>query len=130
VLEKSLSSRLTFSSTSGFDFPLDCPTENRPPVIFTSLTDRSRLLPADEAGAFDFAPRLEKFQSPEAVCSSVISGWSMVSAVTFSLCEKISGINSTATCSDLARTNGLWLKAGWSAIERSSAVMPPCSSAT
>jgi len=49
---------------------------------------------AAEAGdAGVLPPRLEKFQSPAADCSRVISGWSTVSDVTLSWRDVISGHN-------------------------------------
>ena len=77
------------------------------------------------AAASDLPPRLEKFHFPEASRSSAISGLSSVISVTCKVLEKISGITSTPTFSDLARMKGSLLKAGSSAIDRSSAETLP-----
>src|SRR5207248_288314 len=65
------------------------------------------------------------FHSPDGDSISAICGSSMVTAVTFSLCEKISGRSSTPILTDLACTNGARPYDGSSAIERSLAVTPP-----
>src|SRR5579883_433796 len=80
----------------------------------------------EPAGAFAaFPPRLEKFHLPPAVFSSVICGCSSVIPVTRSSFDRIRGISSTPTFSDLAVTNGVEPKAGSSAIEMLSAVTEP-----
>src|ERR1700722_14950489 len=71
-------------------------------------------------------PRLEKFHfSPFCERTRLICGWLSVSLVTLSALEKISGISSTPTLSDFACTKALWLNAGSSAIEISSAFTAP-----
>src|SRR6476469_1142898 len=103
-------------------------TERRPSFTSSLLTERSGV-EEGSLGAAGFAavllPRLEKFHFPEASRSNAISGLSSVMSVTCSFLEKISGITSTPTLSDLARMNGSLLKAGSSAIERSSAETLP-----
>src|SRR5690349_13935933 len=82
----------------------------------------------DSAGldaASDLPPRLEKFHFPEASRSSEISGLSSVISVTCKVLERISGITSTPTFSDLARIKASLLKVGSSAIDRSSAETLP-----
>src|SRR6202142_3203236 len=100
-------------------------TERRPFFTSSLLTERSGVadgpLGAGFAAVEDLLPRLEKFHFPAASRSRAISGVSRVMSVTCNALEKISGITSTPTFSDLARMKGALLKAGSSAMERSSA---------
>ena len=74
---------------------------------------------------FDYPGWKSSTFAPSCDRTRLISGWLSVRSVTFSVLEKISGINSTPTFSDLACTNGVWLKAGSSEIEMSSAFTEP-----
>src|SRR5260370_35816399 len=129
VREKSRNSMSTFSSAIGFDLPLAWPSDSRPSVIFTRLTERSSLAPdgADcGVGGFErFAPSFEKFQTPAGVCNSAICGRSILISVTLSLRAEIYCQRSTPIFIDFALTKGAWLKAGSSAMERSAAETPP-----
>src|SRR4051812_6284028 len=77
--EKSRNSTSILDSTRGLALLFAMPRERRPPLIFTSLTDRSSEEFPDGAVsvcdlAAGLAPRLEKFQSPAVVWISEISG--------------------------------------------------------
>src|ERR1700690_3306059 len=104
-------------------------TDKRPSLTSSLLTERSGVDDGPLAGAgfadSDLLPRLEKFHFPEASRSNAISGLSSVMSVTCKVLEKINGITSTPTFSDLARMKGSLLNAGSSAIERSSAETVP-----
>src|SRR5450432_1199866 len=104
-------------------------TDRRPSFTSSLLTERSGVDEGPLAGVLaagsDLLPRLEKFHFPAASRSRAISGLSSVISVTCKALEKISGITSTPTFSDLARMKASLLKAGSSAIERSSAETLP-----
>src|SRR6266478_4617909 len=105
-------------------------TDRRPAFTSSLLTERSGvddgpLAGAGFAAASDLLPRLEKFHFPEASRSKAISGLSSVISVTCKALEKIRGITSTPTFSDLARMKGSLLNAGSSAIDKSSAETLP-----
>src|SRR5450755_2492531 len=93
--------------------------------MFSFATDKFGLPPEEAAGLAAevlFPPRLEKFHfSPFSDFTRLISGCFKVSSVTFRVFEKISGISSTPTLSDLACTKADLLNTGSSAIEMSSA---------
>src|SRR5713101_2525961 len=138
VKDKSRAVMFTWSYTRGLVDELARPTDTRPSFTFSLLTERFAVEdspdlaseldlspPAEAALEPEVAPRLEKFHFPEAEWSRNISGRSSVRSVTWRVLEKISGITSTPTFSALARTNGSLLKAGSSAMERSSAETLP-----
>src|SRR5271154_751415 len=76
----------------------------------------------------DEFPIDEKFHLPLGSRSMITCGFSMVMAVTFTCCEKISGIISTPTRRLLAVRKGLVPNFGSSAIDRSSTPSEPVSS--
>ena len=110
----------TLSYTVALAVELALPTINFPFAMFSSATEIFwAALPDDfeAVAACLFAPpRLEKFHVPVGVFSSVICGSWRVIPVMFSCLEKISGITSTPTFSDLAVINGDLLNLGSSAI--------------
>src|SRR5580765_1993629 len=132
VNEKLVTLILTLSYTCGFSVDPACETVRRPSSTLSLATDRLGLpLEGDAVFGADvfLPPRLEKFHfSPFSDLTRLISGCCKVSSVTFKVLEKISGIISTPTLSDLACTNGDLLKAGSSAMEMLSAETLPESS--
>ena len=101
------------------------PTTMRPFVMVTFCT-RTLIAAAEPLalGDAEVAPRLEKFQSPDAVRISLIWGSSRRNDSTSRRRDRMSGIRSTPTATDLAVTNGLLLTAGLSAMVRFSSAIP------
>src|SRR5580704_19218412 len=86
------------------------------------------VLPLDEGfcvGVLELPPMDEKFHLPLGSFSIITCGLSITMLVTFTCCEKISGIISTPTFSDFAVRNGPELNFGSSATERLSTPSEP-----
>ena len=87
-----------------------------------AVADEDAPVDCDEA---EPPPRVEKFQTPACDRMSETCGSVSVNDRTSSLFEKIKDIRSTPTVICFAVINGEWLKAGSSAITKSSARIPP-----